>query len=121
MNRRRAAAVLAATIAAGAGLIVAGVALDEHTRPGLAVDAPLQALVAYAYVGYWAETRGLVTARTWLTRPDRTLRALVARAGQPRGCIRVASYGRANDEITRLMRGDPDPDLAALARDTTTT
>jgi hypothetical protein len=78
MNRRRAALALAATVAAGLALMAVGIARGELADPRL-VQAPLHAAVAYAYFGVWAETRGVVTARTWLTRPDRTLRTLVDR------------------------------------------
>lgn len=81
MNRRRAFISLAATIVVGLALIVAGVALGELSTPNLLPQLPLHIALAYSTIGYWAETRGLVDAPTWLTRPDRLLRAIVARMG----------------------------------------
>ncbi len=82
MSRTATAAVLAGTMLAGLALITAGACLGELSE--LTADAPLQALLVYATVGVWAQTRGLVTTRTWLTRPDRLVRALVARIGGAR-------------------------------------
>jgi hypothetical protein len=114
MSRRRAYAALAVAAAVGAVMVAAGVVLaTAGAFPDEAGDLEAHKVAAtsagaYATAGLWAELRGLVTSRTWMTRPDRLVRAIVARlagAPAPLSCR----------EADRLVRGDLDDDLAALA------
>lgn len=95
-RHRKPIALLAAAVLAGLGLIAAGVALGEHTEPGLFYRWPVEAAAAYATAGYAAESRGLIPARSWWRRPTVAAEALRSRMATPG---RRNLYGRPTFEV----------------------